>query len=167
MCRKREAQACEKCLCSILLSSSDAWASLSELYRPSPARLRSFRVISGHFGPALPRLIPDVPLVTVTLVREPVSMVVSLYGQLRAHIPQGHRPSDLARLLSFDQRCRREDTFTYWSNPQARLLAPERNAPSWSEVHEAAEGEPASAPEAELHSRSMQLMNTIISWVLY
>lgn len=134
---------------------------LSELYRLSPARLRSFRLISGHFGPALPRLLGDVALVTVTLVREPVQMIVSHYGQLRRHGSEGHRASDLARSLPFAQWCRHEDALPYWSNPQARLLAMERTPPPWPQVHEPAEGALSCAPEPELLERATTVLGTI------
>ena len=136
---------------------------LSELYRLSPARLRSFRVISGHFGPALPRLLADVPLVTVTLIREPLQAIVSFYGQLRREGPEGHRPSDLARKLTFDQWCRHEDASRYWSNPQARLLAIERTPPPWAGCHESGEGEPPAVPDAELLERATRYLTPSMS----
>lgn len=104
---------------------------LSELCRLSPARLRSFRVISGHFGPTLPRLLGDVPLVTATLLRDPLLVVPSVYRQLRQHGPINHRPSLLARELTFDEWCRDDETRGYWSNPQASLLTCERHVRSW------------------------------------
>jgi hypothetical protein len=138
-----------------------AGLTLSELYRLSPARLRSFRVISGHFGPALPRLLADVPLVTVTLIREPLQAIVSLYGELRRQGPEGHRASDLARRLPFSRWCRHEDTLRYWCNPQARLLAIERTPPAWAEGHESPEGEPPSVPDPELLERATRVLDAI------
>ncbi len=99
--------------------------------------------------------------ITVTVVREPVQMVTSLYGELRRHGPNGHLPSDLARSLSFERWCRCSDTFTYWCNPQARLFAYERTAPSWPGPHEVGEGDPAQIPEPELQATALERLETI------
>ena len=116
---------------------------LSELYRLSPARLHSFRVIIGHFGPMLPPLLADVPLVTATLVREPVSMVASTYCQWRDQGPPGHQFTELSRGLPFDDWCRRDEVRSLWSDPQARALALPRIAPAWPGPSESPEGEGA------------------------
>jgi hypothetical protein len=134
---------------------------VSELYRLSPARLRSFRFIAGHFGPTLPRFLPGVPLVTVTLIREPLATVTSIYGQLRRHGPIGHQPSDLARKLVFDDWCREEEAHAYWSNPQSRFLALERKVSSWPESHEPAEGEAPPAEESQLRRDALGVLDRI------
>jgi hypothetical protein len=134
---------------------------LSELYRLSPSRLRSYRFISGHLGPALPRLLGDVPLVTVTVLRDPVATVLSTYGQLQRGGPFGHPPSDLARELPFDEWCRHEEARLYWSNPQARFLAVERTPPAWPVSHEPAEGDPTPLPDGELGKRALSQLRAI------
>jgi tRNA (mo5U34)-methyltransferase len=134
---------------------------LTELYRLSPARLRSFRFLSGHFGPALPQFLPDVHLITATLIRDPLLTVTSTYGQLRRLGPPGHLPSDLARLLPFDEWCHHEDARPYWSNPQARFLALERIVPSWPDTHESAEGEPKLVSDSQLESISIRVLEEI------
>lgn len=131
---------------------------LSELYRLSPARLRSFRFISGHFGPVLPRLLSNVPLVTATLLREPVATIASLYNQLRTYGPRGDTPSELARTLSFDEWSRNNDTRVCWSNPQARFLALERATPPWPSERAAGEGEASLMPEDELYDVSLKCL---------
>ena len=118
-----------------------ASVSLSELFRMSPARLRSFRVICGHFGPMLPPLLGDVDLVTVTLVRDPVAMVTSIYRQWRDHGPPGHRVTELTRRLPFDEWCHHDDVRGLWSNPQARSLSLPRRVPAWPGWGESDEGE--------------------------
>lgn len=135
---------------------------LSELCRLSPARLRSFRVISGHFGPVLPRLLLDVRLVTVTLLRDPVLVVPSLYRQLRSHDRSNFRPYSLAREMTFDEWCRHDETRGFWSNHQASSLTLERRAPSWTGSDEGAEGEPILVPkEEELQARALELLEGI------
>lgn len=134
---------------------------LSELCRLSPARLRSFRVISGHFGPLLPRLLSDVPLVTATLLRDPALVVPSIYRQLSRHGTK-NGPYDLARGMAFDVWCRHEETRGLWSNPQARALALERHAPSWPGPNESPEGETVEEPEEdELEVRAVEVLEKI------
>ena len=116
---------------------------LSELHRLSPARLHSFRVIVGHFGPMLPPLLADVPLITTTLVREPESMVASTYCQWRDHGPPGHLFTELSRGLPFDDWCRRDEVRSLWSDPQARALALRRTVAAWPGPSESPEGEGA------------------------
>jgi hypothetical protein len=113
---------------------------LSELFRLSPARLRSFRLVVGHFGPMLPQLIGNVPLVTTTLLREPLAVIPSTYHQWRDRGVAGRRYTELARTLSFDVWCRAEEVRSQWSNPQARALALPRTAPAWPGPSESPEG---------------------------
>jgi hypothetical protein len=134
---------------------------LSELTRLSPARLRSFRVIAGHFGPTLPRLLYDVPLVTVTLVRDPVDTVASFYRQVRDLGPAGHAETELARSLSFDEWCRCQDVRSSWSNPQARALALERHVSGWPDPGESPEGEGTDLPDDELRARAVGVLKQI------
>lgn len=124
--------------------------SLSELYRMSQYRLRSFRVIAGHFGPTLPRLLADVPLVTATIVREPVAMVVSHYLHWRERGAPMDPLTALARRMTFDEWCRSEATHGLWSNPQATSLCLERRPPDRREAHVAPEGGTVPAPGADL-----------------
>ncbi len=113
---------------------------LSELLRLSPARLHSYRLIVGHLGPMLPPLLADVPLVTATLLREPIALIPSSYCQWRDHGVPGHLYTELAQTLSFDDWCRRDETLSQWSNPQARALALPRSAPAWPGPSESPEG---------------------------
>jgi hypothetical protein len=129
------------------------------------ARLRAMRFFSGHFGPAVPRLLTDVPLVTVTLLREPVAHAASWYGQIRRHGPTGHVASDLARRLSFDEWCRRDETLPWWQNLQARMLALELRPVPWPAVAEAtaATGEPLPPclPDGDLERIALATLESI------
>jgi hypothetical protein len=129
------------------------------------ARLRAVRFFSGHFGPAVPRLLTDVPLVTVTLLREPVAHAASWYGQLRRHGPTGHLASDLARRLSFDDWCRREETLPWWQNLQARMLALELRPVPWPDVADAtaarAEPLPPCLPDDDLERIALMTLESI------
>ena len=114
--------------------------SLSELFRLSPARLHSFRLITGHFGPVLPPLLADAPLITTTVVREPIAIVPSIYCQWRDHGMPGHLCTELSRELSFDEWCRSTRVWSQWSDPQARALALPRTAPAWPGPSQSPEG---------------------------
>ncbi|MGD0883057.1 MAG: hypothetical protein ABSB09_15945 [Acidimicrobiales bacterium] len=103
---------------------------LGELLRLSHYRLHSFRIIGGHFGPTLPQLLADVPLVTTTLVREPVAMIASSYVHWRDRGIADDPQTRLARELTFDDWCHSEETFSLWNNPQATSLTTPRIAPT-------------------------------------
>ncbi len=134
---------------------------LSELYRLSPARLRSFRVIAGHFGPMLPPLLPDVPLVTVTLLRDPMAVVASLYGQWRDHGPPDHEYTMLANRLSLDEWCHRDDLRSQWANPQAKSLALRRSVSPWPAPSESPEGDSPVIDDPELRDRAISVLDGI------
>jgi SAM-dependent methyltransferase len=104
-----------------------------ELYRMSQYKLRSFRVITGHFGPSLPQLLGDVPLITATLLRDPVATVTSIYRFQREHGDPTDPFTILANELTFSDWCRREETRWQWSNPQAKALTSRSLPPSDSE----------------------------------
>ena len=123
---------------------------LSELYRLSHFRLRSFRVICGHYGPVLPKLLYDVPLVTATLVREPIAMVLSYYGQWRAKGIAGDPVTELARRLPFEEWCRKDEVRWAWSNPQARALCTPRRPTDPLGAAVRPEGESIVVQESEL-----------------
>lgn len=127
---------------------------LSQLYRMSHYRLRSFRVIAGHFGPTLPRLLPDVPLVTATVVRDPVDMVASHYVHWRDKGLPGDPLTTLARSMPFEEWCRSQDTYGLWSNPQATSLCSERVPPDRSQAETMPEGTAIPVPEDELAERA-------------
>jgi hypothetical protein len=107
---------------------------LGELMRLSNYRLRSFRIIGGHFGPTLPQLLADVPLVTATLVREPIAMIASSYVHWRDHGIADDPQTRLARELTFDDWCRSQETYSLWNNPQATSLTAIRIAPTRRQV---------------------------------
>ena len=113
---------------------------LSELNRLSPTRLHSFRVVIGHFGPVLPPMLADVPMITATMVREPLSIIPSIYRQWHDHGPTGYPVTELTRSLTFDDWCRRDEVRFLWSDPQARALALPRIAPAWPGPSESPEG---------------------------
>lgn len=127
---------------------------LSQLYRMSHYRLRSFRVITGHFGPTLPRLLPDVPLVTATVLRDPVEMVTSHYVHWRDKGLAGDPFTTLARSMPFEEWCRSKDTYGLWSNPQATSLCSERVPPSRHQAATLPEGSAIPVPEDELADRA-------------
>jgi hypothetical protein len=104
-----------------------------ELYRMSQYRLRSFRVITGHFGPSLPQLLGDVRLITATLLRDPVATVTSIYRFQRENGDRADPFTTLAKELPFSDWCRREETRWQWSNPQAKALTSRSLPPSESE----------------------------------
>jgi len=134
---------------------------LGDLYRMSNYRLRSFRLISGHFGPTLPQLLFDVTLVTVTLVRDPVETVASHYVHWRDRRPPTHPLTDLARHLTFDEWCHREDLFGLWSNPQATSLATPRLPPTREEVEISPDGTLGFLAHDQLPERAMSLLDEI------
>jgi len=136
-------------------------ATLSELFRMSQYRLRSFRVIAGHFGPTLPQLLPDVSLVTATLVRDPVEMVCSHYVHWRDQGNEMDPLTALARRLSFDEWCRLEDTYGLWSNPQATSLCLPRIAPSAREAAASPEGHSVPLPWSEIRQRAAATLDAI------
>jgi hypothetical protein len=136
-------------------------ATLSELFRMSQYRLRSFRVIAGHFGPTLPQLLPDVPLVTATLLREPVEMVCSHYVHWRDQGNDLDPLTTLARRLSFDEWCRAEATYGLWSNPQATSLCLPRIAPSRRDAPASPEGHTVSVPWSEIRERAAATLEAI------
>ncbi len=135
---------------------------LGELFRLSHYRLRSFRIIGGHFGSTLPQLLGDVPLVTTTLVREPVAMIASSYVHWRdcgiADDPQ----TRLARELTFDDWCRSQETFSLWNNPQATSLTTTRVAPTRQQFAVWPEGtNKAHLQGDELAHRALELLEGI------
>jgi hypothetical protein len=134
---------------------------LGALYRMSSYRLRSFRVIAGHFGPMVPQLLPDVSLVTATLIRDPVDMIASYYGQWRDNGLSGHPGTTLARRLSFAEWCRSEDVWIFWSNPQARQLASPRVPPDREQFQVSPEGEMVHLPDAELAEEAPPMLDSI------
>jgi hypothetical protein len=134
---------------------------LSELYRLSSARLRSFRVIAGHFGPMLPPLLPDVPLVTVTLLRDPMALVASVYCQWRDHGPPDHESTVLANQLSFDDWCRRDNLRSQWANPQAKSLALRRSVSAWPGPSESPEGDSPPIDDLELRDLAISVLDGI------
>jgi hypothetical protein len=95
---------------------------LGELYRMSNYRLRSFRVIAGHFGPIVPQLLADVQLTTATVIREPVSQIASHYMHWRDWADPTTPMGRFTRDTPFDQWCRSQATRQMWSNPQASSL---------------------------------------------
>lgn len=127
---------------------------VSELYRLSPYRMRSYRVITGHFGPSLRLFLPEIPLVTTTLVREPVAMVVSHYVHWRDHGVPADPLTQLARSMSFDNWCRCDDTLGLWSNPQAADLCLPRIPPTRAEALITPEGGRMDVSEVELRERA-------------
>jgi hypothetical protein len=127
---------------------------VSEFYRLSPYRLRSYRVITGHFGPNLCLFLPEVRVVTATLVREPVAMVVSHYVHWRDHGVPADPFTQLARRLSFDSWCRCDDTVGLWSNPQAADLCLPRIPPTRAEALIRPEGARVAASAAELREQA-------------
>jgi Domain of unknown function (DUF4214) len=131
---------------------------LSELYRLSPARLRSFRVIAGHFGPMLPPLLADVPLVSVTMLRDPIDTVASLYCHWRDHGIAGYEYTELARQLSFDDWCRRDELQFQWANPQAKSMALQRSVPAWPGPMGSPEGHTPDIDEPELRVLATSVM---------
>jgi hypothetical protein len=134
--------------------------SLSELYRMSHYRLRTFRVIAGHFGPTLPQLLPEVPLVTVTLLREPVSMVMSHYVHWRDQGNPGDPLTALARAMTFEKWCRSPDTLGLWSNPQATSLCLQRIPPNRDQAQLAPEGSTVASP-GNLSERAVATLDRI------
>ena len=122
----------------------------SEFLRLSPARLRKYRLIAGHFGPTPLRLLADVHLITLTVVREPVATILSAYGQWRRHGPAGHPWTELSQTLSFDDWCHNQEVRTLWSNAQARSLCLEPRAPAWPGHGESGEGETSPVSDREL-----------------
>lgn len=129
-------------------------ASLSELFKMSAYRLRSFRVICGHFGPALPQLLSEVPLVTTTLLRDPVDMVASHYAHWRDRGLETNPLTRLARELPFEDWCRSGATRGLWSNPQATSLTGTRVPPTRSEARIEPEGAVVAVPQEELLDRA-------------
>jgi hypothetical protein len=123
---------------------------VSELYRMSGYRLRSFRVFAGHYGPTLPQLLPEVPLVTATLIRDPVGMVESLYGHWRDLGDPGHPQTELARRLPFEKWCRSEASRGLWRNPQARSMCNHRIPPTRQEAVVDPEGTSTFVPADQL-----------------
>jgi hypothetical protein len=123
---------------------------VSELYRMSGYRLRSFRAFAGHFGPTLPQLLPEVPLVTATLVRDPVATVESLYRHWRDQGDPHHPQTELARRLPFEEWCRCEATRGLWRNPQARSLCSHRIPPGRREAVLDPEGTSTFVPAEQL-----------------
>lgn len=134
---------------------------LSQLYRLSHYRLRSFRVISGHYGPTLPRLLPEVPLVTATLLRDPVEMVISHYVHWRDNGADGHPLTELARRTPLEEWCRLDATYGLWSNPQATSLCCERVPPDRHQAQIAPEGTSIVVPEDELLERALATLDGI------
>ena len=132
-----------------------------ELFRLSNYRLRSLRVIAGHFGPTLPQLLADVPLVTATLVRDPVATVASLYVHRRDSANSANPLTRLARQLTFDEWCRSGATFPLWSNPQATSLATPRIAPTRALLEVEPEGTTVPIPGDELEERATGLLDEI------
>jgi hypothetical protein len=109
---------------------------LGELYRMSNYRLRSFRFISGHFGPLVPQLLSDVQLSTATVIREPVSQIASHYMHWRDWADPTAPLGRFARDVSFDEWCRAEATRATWSNPQAGSLTGKPVPPATREEFE-------------------------------
>jgi hypothetical protein len=134
---------------------------LSELYRLSPARLRSFSVIAGHFGPVVPRLLGAVPMVSATLVREPVATVASVYREWRYRGPEGHNQTLLSQRLPFEEWCHHEDSRQLWSNPQARALALTRIVSPWPVSPEAPEGDNPLVADGQLREMAVTVLNGI------
>jgi hypothetical protein len=132
-----------------------------EVFRLSNYRLRSFRVIAGHFGPTLPQLLADVPLVTTTLIRDPVAMVASHYTHWRDRGNVADPLTDLARRMPFDEWCRSKDTYPLWSNPQATSLATPRVAPTRARSAVEPEGTTVPIPADLLEERAITLLDGI------
>lgn len=135
--------------------------SMSELYRLSQYRLRTFRVISGHFGPTLPQLIPDVPLVTATLLRDPVAMIVSHYVHWRDQGNPNDPLTEFARSTPFEKWCRSASSFGLWSNPQATSLCLPRVPPNRQEMEVSPEGTTLSIPPETLAERAEAQLQAI------
>jgi hypothetical protein len=134
---------------------------LSEFLRLSPARLRSFRVITGHFGPLVPRLLADLPLITATVFRDPEANVVSNYRQWRDRGFSGHRWTTLATTLPFEEWCRCEEVKPLWSNPQARALVQERVVKAWPGPADSPEGEWPEIGDEDLRRLSLRYLAQI------
>jgi hypothetical protein len=134
---------------------------LGSLYRLSNYRLRSFRVIAGHFGPMVPQLISDVALVTATLIRDPVDVIASFYVHWRDYGWPDHAGTALARRFSFADWCRSDDTSIFWSNPQARQLASLRIPPDREQARVSPEGEMVHIPDIELADLAPQMLESI------
>jgi hypothetical protein len=113
---------------------------MSELYRMSNYRLRTFRVITGHFGPTLPQLLPEVPLITATVLRDPVEMIVSHYVHWRDQGNPRDPLTTFAQNTPFDDWCRSAASHGLWSNPQATSLCLPRIPPNRQQAEISAEG---------------------------
>jgi hypothetical protein len=135
--------------------------SLAELGRLSLYRLRSFRAIAGHFGPTIPALLPDVDLVTTTLVREPVALVVSHYAHYRDHGLPFDPLSALTRQMTFEQWCRSPATRVLWSNPQARRLCELRILPNRLQAEGEPDGRAIGLPEDQLAEHAIKTLDGI------
>lgn len=131
---------------------------LAQLYRLSAAQLRSFRFIGGHFGPLVPQLLADVPLVTVTVIREPIATIRSTYGQYRREGRPGNRAAILARELPFAEWVRHHATRHLWSNTQSRHLALLRRPPRLAELETDPEGFLPDVDDAELERAALETL---------
>ena len=134
---------------------------LGALYRMSSYRLRSFRVIAGHFGPMVPQLLPDVSLVTATLIRDPLDHIASFYVHWRDSGWPDHTATTLARRLSFAEWCRSEEVWVFWSNPQARGLASPRVPPDREQSQVSPEGEMVHLHDVELAEAAPPMLDSI------
>ncbi len=111
------------------------------LHTYSIAELNRYRLFSGHFAYPVTRLIPGRRRVAVTLLREPVTRIVSAYRFLRAHKPAYFEPRDfgLMRLAHelepaaffADERVRSSPWF---DNVAARMLLGRTDGRRWERL---------------------------------
>ena len=134
---------------------------LTELYRMSSYRLRSIRVFAGHFGPTLPQLLAEVPLTTVTLLRDPVDVVVSNYRHWRYRGLEGNPYTALARELSFEDWCRSEDTQWLRSDSQAQALCLPRFPPGREEALASPDGGMLHVPGMDLREAAVSALEGV------
>jgi hypothetical protein len=88
----------------------------------APGALDGYRLYRGHLGFLLPALVAQ-PLTVLTLLREPVSLVVSMYHFVRRLPHHPVYPIIERERLSLDEFLRHPDCVHYVTNPQTFHLA--------------------------------------------
>ncbi len=93
------------------------------LYYKSPCQLAPYSVFAGHFNHDSLRYIPRHHKTLLTIVREPVARLVSLYNYLRAHepeiLPTWSQEMDLANqldILEFFEHPKIRESISCWNH---------------------------------------------------
>lgn len=110
---------------------------LPEFRRLSIHAIRSLRLVSGHFGWEPLHYPHDRPVITTTVLRDPVSRTFSMWKYLRQSTAVPGEHTRAAKACDFDQWVHRGER--WYANIQGRILATDfrRSVDPWpgSEVH--------------------------------